>query len=200
MHARTSIACLARIVATSALVSAIGLFALVQAQMWILRYRAQQLMADMHGIHLHQSTWADAQRLMDRWGAEAHYDGTCSKTECRYEIVLRDASYKSFNWLVRHGGYRVYTLFGGRATVINAQFLVQNDKILRTSFSLMTSVVDHFGADSDGYALIVSIKSRGSLRRPAVANSERVWVKTSNFWTIRTSKKAAPADVKSAWP
>jgi len=37
-------------------------------QQHLLRHRAEQLIADMHQIRLYRSTWADAERLIDRWG------------------------------------------------------------------------------------------------------------------------------------
>ena len=43
-----------------------------------LRWRAEQLLADMHQIRLYQTTWADAQRLMHHWGAWGQYDGPCT--------------------------------------------------------------------------------------------------------------------------
>jgi hypothetical protein len=46
-------------------------FLSVQIQQRILRWRAERLMADMHQIRLYQSTWADAQRFMHRWGLGA---------------------------------------------------------------------------------------------------------------------------------
>ncbi len=39
----------------------------------------------MHQIRLYQSTWADAQRLMHRWGAWGHYDGSCTAADCEYD-------------------------------------------------------------------------------------------------------------------
>jgi hypothetical protein len=42
-------------------------FLAVQIQQRTLRWRAERLSADMHQIRLYQSTWADAQRLMNRW-------------------------------------------------------------------------------------------------------------------------------------
>ncbi len=78
-------------------------FAAVQFQQWMLRWRAERLMADMHQIRLYQSTWADAQGPMYRWGAWGHYDGGCTATSCRYEIDLTDASWRAWN-LARNGG------------------------------------------------------------------------------------------------
>src|SRR5215469_15332375 len=63
-------------------------FLAVQIQQRTLRWRAERLLADMHQIRLYQSTWADAQRLMHRWGAWGHYDGSCTGASCTYKIEL----------------------------------------------------------------------------------------------------------------
>ncbi|WP_157466474.1 hypothetical protein [Edaphobacter aggregans] len=63
-------------------------FLAVQIQQRMLRWRAERLLADMHQIRLYQSTWADAQRLMHRWGAWGHYDGSCTAESCKYEIEM----------------------------------------------------------------------------------------------------------------
>src|ERR1700735_1746931 len=63
-------------------------FLRVQIQLKISRGRAERLSADMHQIRLYQSTWADAQRLMHRWGAWGYYDGSCTAASCKYEIEL----------------------------------------------------------------------------------------------------------------
>jgi hypothetical protein len=47
----------------------------------------------MHQIRLYQSTWADAQRLMHRWGAWGHYEGTCTAASCKYEIEMDSIAY-----------------------------------------------------------------------------------------------------------
>ena len=116
-------------------------FAAVQTQQWLLRWRAERLMADMHQIRLYQSTWADAQRLMNRWGAWGHYDGSCKATSCRYEIDLMDACWWSqkgeragiCGWLVRNeADYEIYSLLGGRRAVIHCEFIVQDGTIWRT--------------------------------------------------------------------
>ncbi|MFY9854499.1 MAG: hypothetical protein WAK26_11550, partial [Terracidiphilus sp.] len=99
-----------RVAGLAALAVVLLTFAAVQFQQRLLRWRAERLMADMHQIRLYQSTWADAQKLMYKWGAWGHYDGSCTATECRYEIDLEDASSGSWNrerngigsWLLRH--------------------------------------------------------------------------------------------------
>jgi hypothetical protein len=49
-------------------------FLAVQIQQRMLRWRAERLLAEIHQTRLYQSTWADAQQLMHRWGAWGHAD------------------------------------------------------------------------------------------------------------------------------
>jgi hypothetical protein len=50
------------------------------------------------------------------------------------------------------------------SVVMCVQFIVQDGRILRTSMSIVTTIVERSESDVAGYALIVSTKSRGSLR------------------------------------
>ncbi|HEY1210367.1 MAG TPA: hypothetical protein VGE85_13425, partial [Terracidiphilus sp.] len=150
-------------------------FAAVQIQQRILRWRAERLMADMHQIRLYQSNWADAQRLMYRWGAWGHYNGICTAADCRYAIVLGDASFMAQqreregngNWLwSHHAAYVIYSLFGGRYAPIYFEFIVQDGTIWRTSTAVNIEV-DPKLLDKDdlGYVLIVEAKSQQALRQ-----------------------------------
>src|SRR5438309_1434163 len=107
-------------------------FLAVQIQQRTLRWRAERLSADMHTIRLYQSTWADAQRLMYRWGAWGHYDGSCTAADCKYEIriasIATSVPYVPFHawlyWLLRHDRLNLYSWFGGRASSYGASFTV----------------------------------------------------------------------------
>lgn len=46
-----------------------ALCALINIQQRLLRWRANQLLRDVRAIQMGHSTWEDAQRLMNRWGA-----------------------------------------------------------------------------------------------------------------------------------
>ena len=162
-----------RIIGLSTLALAATLLAMVQAQQWILRYRAQQLMADMHQIRLYQSTWSDAQRLMNRWGAWGHYDGSCTAKDCRYAITLTDESVRvlhrlkpsTLDWLIRHKAYTLYSLLGGRYSVINLAFVVQDGAIWRTQVYVNLQVSPKpFAPEDEGYLLIVGSRSQQALR------------------------------------
>jgi hypothetical protein len=164
-----------RVACLAALALVVLTLSTVQFQQRLLRHRAEQLMADMHQIHLYRSTWADAQRLIARWGAWGHYDGTCTAAECRYQITLTDISYSKFGWLIQHGGFRIYSLFGGRSTRLFVSFTVQDGTIRtiwrETAVITVTASPRLLSADDEfPLTLIVQTKSRQRLR-----NSKDDW-------------------------
>jgi hypothetical protein len=162
-----------RVAGLAALAVVLLTFAAVQFQQRLLRWRAERLMADMHQIRLYQSTWADAQRLMHRWGAWGHYDGSCTATECKYAIELTDGSGRALNtlrpstsdWLIRFKAYTLYRWLGGRYSIVHLAFIVQDGAILRTEFYVNVQVPPKLlDLDDQGYVLIVGAKSQQALR------------------------------------
>jgi hypothetical protein len=163
-----------RVTALAALAVILLAFAAVQFQQHLLRYRAERLMADMHQIRLYQSTWADAQRLMYRWGAWGHYDGSCTAADCRYEIELTDASWRSLEnerngtggWLWRHQtAFVIYRWLGGRYASIHCSFIVQDGTIWRTETSVgIAAAPKLLSRDFFGYVLSVEARSQQALR------------------------------------
>ena len=148
-------------------------FVVVQFQQELLEWRAERLMADMHRIRLYQSDWADAQRLMSRWGAWGHYDGSCTEKDCRYSIKLTDASDAAYHWLkpdtyrwvVDHGAYVAYRWLGGRSSEVYLAFVVQDGKILRTDVFASVLVPPRlFHPEEEGYALMILARSQQALR------------------------------------
>jgi hypothetical protein len=143
--------------------------ALIQFQQRLLRYRAEQLLADFHQIRLHQSTWEDAQKLMQRWGAWGHYEGQCTSTVCRYTIVIENSQLQlqqnivSFDESLRIG--KVYTWFGGRFARMRVAFIVQDGTIWRTDISMLVNVPPQGRNDASGYGLGVVSKSQQALRQ-----------------------------------
>src|ERR1035441_7096285 len=95
-----------------------------------------------HRIRLYQSNWADAQRLMHRWGEWGHYDGNCTAEDCKYEIELTDGSRRvlkslrpsTVDWLMRFKAFTIYRWLGGRYSIVDLTFIVQDGAILRTEF------------------------------------------------------------------
>lgn len=156
-----------RVVCFAALTLILLTLAEVQFQQRLLRYRAEQLMADMHQVRLYQSTWADAERLMHRWGAWGNYDGTCTAAECVYQIALTDYSYSRISWLMQHGGSRVYSLFGGRTARLFVCFTVHDGTIWRETAAISVAASPKLLSPSEGFplTLMVVTKSRQRLRQ-----------------------------------
>jgi hypothetical protein len=163
-----------RVAGFAALAVVLLTFIAVQFQQRLLRWRAERLMADMHQIRLYQSTWADAQKLMYKWGSWGHYDGSCTEADCRYEINLTDASWRSWNrersgeagWLWRNRAANlIYRWLGGRYAIVHCAFIVQDDAIWRTITWVNIAVAPKlWNKDDYGYVLIVSAKGQQVLR------------------------------------
>jgi hypothetical protein len=131
----------ALLIGVVALSLALITFLAVQTQQWMLRGRAEGLMADMHQIRLYQSTWADAQRLMHRWGAWSHYEGSCTAESCKYEIEMDNCPRHAWLvWLFRHDRLNLYQWFGGRDSAVRASFTVHDGTIWRHSTSMGVSI------------------------------------------------------------
>jgi hypothetical protein len=163
-----------RVVCASVLLLAMLAFAAVHFQQNLLRWRAERLMTDMHRIRLYESNWADAQRLMDRWGAWGHYDGRCSVTDCRYEINMGDACYRAglslsgntWEWLRRLKVYPLYRWFGGRYARVHVAFIVQDGTIWRTNSEVDIDVPPKLlDKEDEGYVLMVEARSQEALHR-----------------------------------
>jgi hypothetical protein len=144
--------------ATRAIYSASGailfltllIFVALQFQQRTLRWRAEHLSAEMHQVRLYQSTWSDAQRLMQRWGAWGHYDGSCTATNCKYEIDMTTIGFYHphiprhawLDWMLMHDRLNLYTWLGGRDAAYKASFTVHNGTIWRVGQAIGV-VVSH---------------------------------------------------------
>ncbi|WP_433972414.1 hypothetical protein [Tunturiibacter lichenicola] len=123
-------------------------FLIVQIQLTISRWRAERLSADMHQIRLYQTTWADAQSLMHRWGAWGHYDGTCTAASCQYVIRMGTIRYSNpdapkrawVDWLSAHDRLNLYQWLGGRDVMFYASFTVHDGTIWRTGSGISVEV------------------------------------------------------------
>src|ERR1700722_11391696 len=123
-------------------------FLAVQFQQRTLRWHAERLSAEMHQIRLYQSTWADAQRLMHRWGALGHYDGSCTAESCTYKIEMGSIGWYNphiprhawLDWLLTRDRLNLYNWFGGRGSAFTASFTVHDGTIWRESTGIGVSV------------------------------------------------------------
>jgi hypothetical protein len=119
-------------------------------------------MADMHQIRLYQSTWPDAQKLMHKWGAWGHYDGTCTQENCRYAITLGNSAFgvnesEHYNWFDSLWLRLVYSgIFASRWTALQTSFTVHDGTIWRSSVEIVVEVPSGNVGNYDGdYSLLV---------------------------------------------
>jgi hypothetical protein len=152
--------------------------ALVQIPQYVMRHRAQQVLQEFQEIGLHETTWGDAQILMQRWSKWGHTDGPCSATDCEFEITLESAPTRFFesrseSTMNRLRSFQIVRLFyflGGREAKMQARFIVQDGTIWRTGVGLSFVVTPHASADDFGYSLVLEAKSRQSLHRDSLAD------------------------------
>jgi hypothetical protein len=143
----------ARGVAVAVVILVLGLTALVHIQQRVLRWRAERLLADIRAIEMGKSTWADAQRVMNRWGAWGMWDGPCSAESCAYQIAIRDGSHalSTYFWtgtrsITRSEGHPygrwelgLYSLLGGRVSQVYASIRVDHGIIWTKSYTVFTA-------------------------------------------------------------
>ena len=72
------------------LLSYVVLFLFVQGSERVMRHRTERLLAEMRGLTVDKSTWADLQRIRTQWGRWGSYEGTCTETHCDYAVHLVD--------------------------------------------------------------------------------------------------------------
>lgn len=121
----------------------------VQGQQWLLRWRAERLLADVRAIQLGKSTVTDAQHLMDKWGAWGERQGDCAKDWCEFHVSFDDPSNALGRFPVLDDGQwesrlrwprwmnRPYRWAGGRFAEVEADFEVRHGMIWSKSFAVL---------------------------------------------------------------
>ena len=154
MAFRTSWGRALRVVGLAVLVLVAGLAVYVQIQQHILRWRAERLLVDIREIQMGKSTWADAQRLMTRWGAWGGWQGSCTAKRCDYQIVIGDslsASLIHYQWLEEYYGW-----LGARGEAVVGGFLVRDGIVWGKDFEMELDVRNLHG---DYYTLMARATS-----------------------------------------
>jgi hypothetical protein len=150
-------------------------FALLQFKEHLLRRNNERLLADFHSIRLNQTTWPEAQALMQHWDNQGHAHGPCSPADCAYVISVSDwpsllpIAGKDPPWLDRLGRFPILLqLVGLRFSTMELRFLIEDGAVRRTRLSLMAETQE------GGYVsiLLVNVRSHASLDRsdPALSN------------------------------
>lgn len=160
--------------------TAIVLLLAVQCGNWFFRLRAQRLLDDFHSLRANQSTWADAQRLMERWGQHGSYSGSCTAASCEYTIKVDSWWLQRVIDAWRQGHGRILTpvsevaeRMGARPGIFDLGFTVRDGVIVRTALDWYLDVPSF--EDSEGHQevmMAIFTKVRPSLRSTAVADLE----------------------------
>jgi len=135
--------------------------AAIHIEQRLLRTRAEHLLEDIRSLELRRSTWADAQRVFNRWGAWGRYDGSCVSSSCDYEMAFADTLWNhpgfipNAIWARRAWGY-----LGGRRSLVAAHVLVADGLVLGKGFTVFVEVPPEGGPNAPfcgyGYTLIGS--------------------------------------------
>jgi hypothetical protein len=138
---------------------------------WLLRWRSERLMAEMHRIRLFQTDWAEAQKLMHEWGAWGHYDGNCTAADCRYEITIGHSGFGVnepgwFSLQLAQLQFRLAEILPAlRPSTLNVRFVIHAGTVWRQSALVVVNVPSGHWNGQGEYSLIVATKSEDRLRR-----------------------------------
>jgi hypothetical protein len=133
--------------------------AAIQIEQRILRARAELLLSDIRSLELRKSNWSDAQKILARWGAWGHYDGSCNSQRCDYWFQLGDFFYTHQRFVPNAPwARRAYDFLGGRIGLIRANVLVMDGLVWGKGFRLYVEVTPEGGPNpafaGNGYGLI----------------------------------------------
>jgi len=140
----------------------LALVAIIRAQQYAFRHRAEQLLTDVRSLDIGKASFADTQIVFKRW-PEARNEGACASVQCDFEIALTDlASSRSNVFANRPWLLRIYGLMGGRPAQVNADVSVKNDTVFGKSFAALVEILP--GEETQlfggyGYTLIGEIKT-----------------------------------------
>jgi len=111
----------------------------VQVSERVMRHRAERLLAEMRGLQVGKSAWADLQRIRTRWGAWGNYEGTCTEEHCDYTVSFADVS---GGWLFA----RVVSFLGhGHLAEVFLNVRVEQGIAKQSSFTLWVEVPKGYG-------------------------------------------------------
>jgi hypothetical protein len=132
-----------------------GLALFVQIEQRILRSRAERLLADMREMQSHPGTWADAQKIMQRWRLWGLSESFCTPEECFFYVRMvdpvdafllgNDDRPPKLHWLIWSA-----QLLGEKFTFIEASLRVNHGIMEESRFRM------NFWGQDEGIAIAVN--------------------------------------------
>ncbi len=113
-------------------VTVLILAAAIRVDQYLLRRKAERLLADLKSLEMRKSTYQDARQVMDRWEEEMHQEGPCRPYWCDVWITLGDfiarhqvffANHQKFTYWFRS----IYRFLGARPEMITGSIRVRRN-------------------------------------------------------------------------
>jgi hypothetical protein len=128
---------------------------------WLLRWRAEKLLADIRALQINRSTSSDAQQLMHNWAQWATPKPGCNPDDCTVQISLIQtlppilvASSGTHNWLPR-----LTDSIGLRSVAARAGLTVEHGVVTSKYFGEQTTLPVRDLASTDGFIPYLSVSS-----------------------------------------
>ncbi len=100
----------------------------IRVDQYLLRRKAERLLADLKSLEMRKSTYQDAQLVIDRWKDSIHQEGLCQPSRCDVQISLYDFYMRHFRFFGDHQRLeRVFRVLGGRPAMIDGSIRVRKD-------------------------------------------------------------------------
>ncbi len=95
-----------------------------------LRWRSELLLSDIRALELRKSTYADARKVIDRWGNNVRETGGCRRDWCDVEFGLDDFVWHHSQFFYNHQLRTVYRWLGGRPAMILGSLRIRKDAVV----------------------------------------------------------------------
>jgi len=129
----------------------------IHVDRYVLRRKAEHLLADLKSLEMRKSTYQDARLVIDLWKDSIHQEGSCQPSRCDVWISLGDFFVRHQVLLANHQrlayvlGY-VYQLLGGRPAMIDGSIRVRKNIVWGKGIKAV--VASYYGRAGNGWWLI----------------------------------------------
>jgi len=123
----------------------------IRADQYLLRRKAEHLLADVKSLEMRRSSYHDARQVIDRWKDRIHQSGPCQPNRCDVEIAVGDFSYYHFGFFVHHPRLmQVWRVLGGRPATVDGFIRVRNGVVWGKGIrAIFASYSAGYGEDVD---------------------------------------------------
>jgi len=110
------------------------------ASQWLLRYRAQKLLADIHALEVNRTTTAEAEKLLSHWAHLGEVETGCHDGVCSHGVFSRNISpqiiqspytEKSLVWATS----KLSDALGLRTATVSAYFTTESGVVTSKGFT-----------------------------------------------------------------